>query len=175
MKLILLYLLYIPRDEGHAPQVEKESHWLPRLKPHLSLPIPVPLAKGNPDENYPFYWSINKWVEGDTSTHDNVSDKKEFALDLAGILKELQSIDTTGGPPGGEHNYYRGCPLTEFTFHEWTITGLDLLGDVVDRDRCLYNWALWKALTITMWNPKESDKVRDTMKVINTLAKENHR
>lgn len=43
-----------PRDEGHAPQAEKEAFWLPKLKPHISLPIPAPLAKGIPGEEYPF-------------------------------------------------------------------------------------------------------------------------
>lgn len=79
----------IPRDEGHAPQVEKEAYWLPKLKAYLSLPIPVPIAKGSPDDNYPFSWSVNKWVEGDTLTHNNISNMNEFALELSEFLKEL--------------------------------------------------------------------------------------
>lgn len=130
----------IPRDEGHASQVEKEAYWLPKLRPHLSLPITVPIAKGYPDANYPFYWSVNKWLVGETLAQDNISDINEFALQLSAFLKELQSIEASEGPPGGEHNYYRGCPLTKFKFHEWTLTALDILGDLIDREKCLNIW-----------------------------------
>jgi aminoglycoside phosphotransferase (APT) family kinase protein len=128
--------------------VEKEAYWLPKLKPHLTLPIPVPIAKGNPDEDYPFSWSINKWMEGDTLTHNNIANINEFALDLSEFLKELQSIDALEGPPGGEHNYYRGCPLTSFKFNEWTLSALDTLGNTIDRDKCL---TIWNRAIATEW------------------------
>jgi aminoglycoside phosphotransferase (APT) family kinase protein len=44
----------LPSAVAYAPQVEKEHRWLPRLAPLLPLPIPVPLAKGQPGEGYPF-------------------------------------------------------------------------------------------------------------------------
>lgn len=130
----------MPRDEGHAPQVEKEAYWLPKLRPYLSLPIPVPIAKGNPDVNYPFLWSINQWIEGETLTHNNISNINEFAFTLAKFLKELQSIEALEGPPGGEHNYYRGCPLSSFKFNEWTVLGLDTIDNFVDKEKCLNIW-----------------------------------
>lgn len=139
----------IPRDEEHASQVEKEAFWLPKLAKQLSLPIPMPIAKGKPDENYPFHWSINKWIEGNTLTHNNISNLNDLALDLSGFLKELQSLETLNGPLGGEHNYYRGCPLTQYKFHEWTLTALDLLADVLNRDKCL---AIWNRAISTKWS-----------------------
>lgn len=138
----------IPRDEGHSPQVEKEAYWLPKIAPHLSIPIPVPIAKGRPDENYPFFWSINKWIEGDTLIYSNIENINEFALELSGFLKELQSIDTLEGPPGGEHNYYRGCPLSRYQFNEWTLTALDTLGNLVDKEKCL---RIWNRAISTEW------------------------
>ncbi len=138
----------MPRDEGYAHQVDKEAYWLPKLQPHLSLPIPEPIAKGNPDENYPYGWSVNKWLEGDTLSHNNITDINEIAYELSGFLKELQSIEAIDGPPGGEHNYYRGCPLTAFKFNEWTLTGLDTLGNLADRDKCL---SIWNRALSTEW------------------------
>jgi aminoglycoside phosphotransferase (APT) family kinase protein len=44
----------LPSAVAYAPQVEKEHRWLPRLAPLLPPPIPVPLAKGQPGEGYPF-------------------------------------------------------------------------------------------------------------------------
>ncbi|CAM3676817.1 aminoglycoside phosphotransferase family protein [Cohnella lubricantis] len=138
----------LPRDEGHAPQVEKEARWLPLLRPHLSLPIPVPLAKGVPDENYPFHWSVNKWIDGDTARHDNISDLNEFAVDLARFLKELQSIDASNGPLGGDHNYFRGRPLTMYKFNQWTMDALDELAGAIDTEKCL---AIWRRAQATEW------------------------
>jgi aminoglycoside phosphotransferase (APT) family kinase protein len=43
----------LPSVAAYAAQVEKEHRWLPRLAPHLLLPIPVPLAKGAPAQGYP--------------------------------------------------------------------------------------------------------------------------
>lgn len=138
----------LPRDEGHAPQVEKEALWLPKLGPQLSLPIPVPLAKGEPSEEYLFYWSVNHWIEGETLRRDNITDMNALAVDLASFLKELQAVDASDGPPGGEHNYYRSCPLTADRFNEWTLSALEVLGDVVDKEKCL---EIWSRAIATEW------------------------
>ncbi|EJS69287.1 acetyltransferase [Bacillus cereus] len=98
----------LPSDAAYAPQVEKENKWLPILSKELSLPISAPIAKGNPSEEYPWSWSINKWVEGETVTKENVHDLNEFATDLGSFLVALQSIDASNGPIAGAHNFYRG-------------------------------------------------------------------
>lgn len=46
---------------------------------------------------------------GETANKDNISDKCHFAKELASFLKELQSIDITGAPIAGKHNFYRGA------------------------------------------------------------------
>src|SRR5438067_755858 len=43
----------LPSAAAYAPQVEKEHRWLPRLAPMLPLPIPTPLAIGEPASGYP--------------------------------------------------------------------------------------------------------------------------
>ncbi|HGH1674273.1 TPA: phosphotransferase, partial [Bacillus cereus] len=98
----------LPSDVAYAPQVEKENSWLPILSKGLSLPISTPIAKGNPSEAYPLPWSINKWIEGETVTKQNVRDLNEFAADLGSFLVELQSINASNGPLAGPHNFYRG-------------------------------------------------------------------
>jgi aminoglycoside phosphotransferase (APT) family kinase protein len=89
-----------------------------------------------------------KWIEGDSLTLNNIFNINELALQLAKFLKELQSIDASEGPPGGEHNYYRGCPLTKYKFNEWTLSALDTLGNLVDREKCL---KIWDRATSTEW------------------------
>ncbi|WP_439022243.1 aminoglycoside phosphotransferase family protein [Bacillus thuringiensis] len=98
----------LPSDVAYAPQVEKENKWLPLLSKELSLPISSPIAKGNPSEEYPWPWSINKWIEGETVTKEKVRDLNEFAADLGSFLLALQSIDASNGPIAGAHNFYRG-------------------------------------------------------------------
>ncbi|MCR2805478.1 aminoglycoside phosphotransferase family protein [Paenibacillus soyae] len=104
----------LPSHERYASAVEKELTWLPVFKPLLSLPIPAPIAKGEPTEEYPFPWSINSWIDGDTVTHDNIGDPNEFAEDLAGFLKELEAIDASNGIPAGIQNFHRGGSLAVY-------------------------------------------------------------
>lgn len=98
----------LPSAESYVPQVEKEQIWLPVLRQKLSLPISTPLAKGNPNEEYPWPWSINKWLEGETLSPNNINDLNQLARDLGTFLIELQSIDASGGPLAGAHNFHRG-------------------------------------------------------------------
>ncbi|MGM1045682.1 MAG: aminoglycoside phosphotransferase family protein [Bacillota bacterium] len=98
----------LPSAESYVPQVEKEQIWLPILRQKLSLPISTPLAKGNPNEEYPWPWSINKWLEGETLSPNNINDLNQLARDLGTFLIELQSIDASGGPLAGAHNFHRG-------------------------------------------------------------------
>ncbi len=66
--------------------VEKEQQWLPKLAPFLPLAIPVPLAKGQPGEGYPWDWSIYRWLEGEEATIEGMADPRQTAIDLAQFM-----------------------------------------------------------------------------------------
>jgi aminoglycoside phosphotransferase (APT) family kinase protein len=104
----------LPSAAAYALQVEKEQRWLPRLAPHLPLPIPVPLAMGTPADGYPWHWSVYRWLDGEIATKARIADLRQFATMLAHFLVALQGIDAAGGPPPGAHNFYRGGPLTVY-------------------------------------------------------------
>ncbi|MGL4865181.1 MAG: aminoglycoside phosphotransferase family protein [Cetobacterium sp.] len=104
-------LVRLPSGKEYGSQIEKEMYWLPKLKPYLSLDIPLPLFKGSPTKEYPFNWGIYKWIEGETLTYENILNLDLLAIDLANFLKELQYIDATLGPKAGKHNFYRGGSL----------------------------------------------------------------
>jgi len=89
-----------------AAGVDKEHEWLPKLAPFLPLAIPIPLAKGNPGEGYPWQWSVYRWLEGENATIEHIVDLRQAATDLAHFIAALQQIDSTGGPPAR-----RGVPL----------------------------------------------------------------
>lgn len=117
----------LPRIASVSEPVDKEQYWVPRLAPHLPLTIPVPRAKGRPDEGYRWSWSISQWLDGETATSERGIDLAQTAHDLAHVLTALQRLDGRGGPPPGPHNALRGVPLSArdaetcaaITFADW--------------------------------------------------------
>ncbi|MCM3258211.1 aminoglycoside phosphotransferase family protein [Paenibacillus lautus] len=130
----------LPSHDRYASAVEKELTWLPVFKPHLSLPIPAPVAKGEPTEEYPLPWSINRWIEGETVSHANIRDVNEFAEDLAAFLKELQAIDASGGVPAGIQNFHRGGNLAVYDNETRSI--IETLSDEYDQALLTEIWEL---------------------------------
>jgi aminoglycoside phosphotransferase (APT) family kinase protein len=104
----------LPSAPEYAQAVEKEHLWLPVLAPRLPLPIPVPLAKGKPSADFPYLWSIYQWLDGVTAATDRAVDPVRFAVDLAGFLTTLQSVDAADGPQPGVHNWFRGGTLRTY-------------------------------------------------------------
>ena len=104
----------LPSAAGYAEQTDKEYFWLPRFAPQLPLPIPAPLAVGEPAETYPWRWAVYDWIDGLTAMQRDVPDLVGLARDVADFLTAYQKIDTAGGPPPGPHNFFRGGPLTVY-------------------------------------------------------------
>ncbi|MEU4697909.1 phosphotransferase [Nonomuraea dietziae] len=104
-------LVRLPSASEYALAVEKEHRWLPPLASQLPLPIPAPLAKGEPGAGYPFSWSIYQWLDVEPASADRIADPVRFAVDLAGFVAALQRIDTADGPRPGKHNWFRGATL----------------------------------------------------------------
>ena len=101
----------LPRTQGATSRLEKEYAWLPRFAGLLPLAIPVPLARGLPAEGYPFDWCIYPWLEGEIASINRIVDPAQAATDLAQFVAALQRVDSTDGPPPGQHNAFRGVPL----------------------------------------------------------------
>jgi aminoglycoside phosphotransferase (APT) family kinase protein len=137
----------LPSAEGYVAQVEKEHRWLPRLAPCLPLPIPVPLAKGVPAGEYPWPWSIYRWLEGEIASVAHIDDLRQFATALAHFLSALQAIDATDGPPAGPHSFYRGAPLA--VYDPETRKAIAALDGRIDTGATL---AVWETAIQTMWH-----------------------
>lgn len=113
----------LPSHAAYAAQVEKEQEWLPVLAPSLPLPIPTPLAKGEPTDGFPLPWSVYRWIDGEIAARGehaighptaHIDDLTEFAAALGAFLVALQRIDATDGPPAGPHSFWRGGPLATY-------------------------------------------------------------
>jgi aminoglycoside phosphotransferase (APT) family kinase protein len=139
-------LVRLPSAEGYALQVDKEQRWLPVLAPQLPLPIPTPVARGVPDEGYPYAWSVLRWLEGEPASVETIGDMTEFARALAGFLAALARIDATDGPPPGPHNFWRGGPL--ITYARETLEAIDALGSMIPSDAA---HAVWDAAMDATW------------------------
>lgn len=107
-------VIRLPSDKEYEPQIEKEYKWLPWLSKQLSFEITQPIALGKPSSIYPWHWSINRWIEGESASRLNIHDMKGFAETLGKCLKEFQSLDATEGPLAGAHNFYRGGSLKAY-------------------------------------------------------------
>ena len=90
--------LRLPRLEAWARDLEKELHWLPLLRPHLSLRVPEPIAKGHPAFGYPFAWAVYRWLEGSTYSADRIGSERDAAEGLGIFVSELRSFHSSVGP-----------------------------------------------------------------------------
>ena len=138
----------LPSAQRYAAKVALEQKWLPILASHISVLIPAPLVLGQPSQEYPWQWSVYRWVDGEslnTIEHKNL-DMCQLAQDLAKFLCELQAIDTTGGPVPGAHNFYRGDDLSVYE-HE-TIEAISQLKDYIDIEAAR---SVWKQATNSTW------------------------
>lgn len=128
----------LPRTAGSQGQVEMDLTWMPRLAPHLPLPIPEPLALGVPGADYPFTWGVYRWLDGDSYEASPPADPVAAARELAEFVRCLQTVDTTGAPVPSDDPFDRGTPLTprDGLFRE----ALDELRDDFDTGLLLAAW-----------------------------------
>ena len=128
----------LPSRKEYSGQVEKEARWLPIFKDKITINIQSPIKQGKPNKDYPFKWSINEWIEGETVNYKTVKDLNTLAIDIAKFLKELQAIDASEGPKGGLHNYYRGCSLE--IYEEETLEAIEKLKNIFDKELLMKIW-----------------------------------
>jgi aminoglycoside phosphotransferase (APT) family kinase protein len=96
----------LPRRRGPTQAGSVLLDRLPRLAPLLPVEIPVPVAQGQPSDEYPWFWEIHTWVDGEVVPIEEI-DAIQAARDLAALVAALQRVGPTGAPPG------RGIPLAE--------------------------------------------------------------
>lgn len=136
----------LPSAEVYVPGVEKEVTWLPHLAPRLPLPIPAPLACGAPTDEYPWPWSVRRWIDGYVATRESIRDPVRFARQLAEFLLALQRVDPTGGPAAGAHSFYRGA--SPGVYDAETRDAIGALAPRIDASSAV---AVWEAALAAIW------------------------
>ncbi len=124
-------------------EVDTERVWLPRLAPLLPVAIPEQIAEGRPNADYPWPWSILRWLDGGNPVPGRLTRPSELAADLAGFIRDFRAIELPGPP-----NAYRGGPLSKLDGS--TRKALAELGDTLDVDAAT---AVWEAaLAAPSWD-----------------------
>lgn len=96
----------LPRIGWAVDAIEKECEWLPKLAPFLPFSIPAPIGKGIPTEDYPWPWSVYRWLEGNNPTVGHIPDPILLTNDLMTFIQALHKINLPNGPISN-----RGVPL----------------------------------------------------------------
>jgi aminoglycoside phosphotransferase (APT) family kinase protein len=96
----------LARRDGPIEPGGEELVWLPELSHLPPLEIPVPVAQGRPTREYPWFWDVVTWVEGETASIEEI-EAIQAARDLAAFIAALRQVDPAGAPRG------RGIPLAE--------------------------------------------------------------
>jgi aminoglycoside phosphotransferase (APT) family kinase protein len=136
----------LPSGGWYAQQVDKEQRWLPVLAPQLPLPIPTPVARGEPDLGYPYPWSVYRWLDGELASTARIDDRIGFAASLAAFLNALARVDATDGPAPGQHNFFRGGPLA--TYEAEALDAIEALGDEIPTESVK---RVWEDAMTTSW------------------------
>jgi aminoglycoside phosphotransferase (APT) family kinase protein len=125
--------------------LRKEQHWPAVLAPQLPVEVPVPIAVGEPGDDFPFPWAVLRWIDGRNPVVGSLADPEALALDLAEFVQALRKIDPTGGPAQS-----RGVPLGSPGRHTPTREAISQLHDDIDTDAAL---ALWeRAIALPEWS-----------------------
>lgn len=142
-------LIRMPTADSYALKVPIEQEILPQLASYLTVRIPAPIRMGAATHDYPYPFSIYKWLEG-TSINllvlDNVYLEK-LAFDIANFLKELQSIDCVDGPTPGQHNWWRGDHAS--VYDKGAREQILKLSNTIDANKAIN---IWEQASKTKWN-----------------------
>ena len=159
----------LPSAEEYVRQVEKEQKWLPRIAPHLPLPIPQPIAMGKPSACYPWSWSIYKWLEGESANTLALSDAylEAIAVQLAHFLKVFHQFDADGAPAPGLHNWWRAAHTSLYDAETRSL--IEMLQDFIDANQAR---SLWQRAINSKWE-KDPVWVHGDVASGNILVKEN--
>ncbi|MCP4223193.1 MAG: phosphotransferase [Actinomycetia bacterium] len=124
----------LPRIHWATGQIDRDATWLPRLALSLPVPIPEPIAIGEPGSGYPYRWALHRWIPGEGAKLNRVSHPETFALELADFVQKLQVLSTDGAPAARN----RARPLHEYDPE--TRRAIDRSSDLIDADAATAVW-----------------------------------
>ena len=156
----------LPSAEPYAAHIPVEYEFLPRLAESLPVRIPGPLGLGEPGCGFPWHWTLNRWIPGETGASTDIRDLEPLARDLAAFLSALHAIDTTGAPAPGDINFHRGGDLA--VYGNETERLIDRLRGLIDARAAT---RVWESARASRWD-RSPVWVHGDMAVDNLLLRE---
>ena len=86
----------------------------------VSRPVPAdsdpdPCGQGAASRQFPWVWSVNRWIEGTPLDETPTGNLDDLAVDIAAFLRALQSTPTPADAPQPEQaNGFRGAPFDRY-------------------------------------------------------------
>jgi aminoglycoside phosphotransferase (APT) family kinase protein len=99
----------LPRRAEAVPLILHEQQHLPGIAGRTPVPVPVPVHAGQPTSDFPWPWSIVRWVPGTAAVDAGPADRAPAVDGLAAFLKSLHVPAGAGVPV----NPVRGVPLMD--------------------------------------------------------------
>lgn len=128
------WMARLPRRAAAADLIVHEQRWLPVLAPLLPIAVPVPEFTGSPSEDYPWTWSVGRWLPGRSAAAAPPLDPAATADLLGAFVHALHRP----APPDAPANPYRGVALAE---RAAAVEGrVAALADGIDATRTLATW-----------------------------------
>jgi len=109
------YAFRFPRRAIVIPGTEREIAALPKLAPLLPLAVPAPLFVGRPTDDYPWPFFGSALLAGREATELDEDARLNVALQLAGFLRTLHTLDLDLELPidvNGRADMSRRVPMT---------------------------------------------------------------
>ncbi|MGW2782484.1 aminoglycoside phosphotransferase family protein [Streptomyces populi] len=132
----------LPRVADGSGDAVKEHAWLPRLAPMLPFAVPELLGLGTPAADYPWHWSVVRWLDGGPPAPGALTDAGELAAGLGAFVAALRGTDLPGGPAS-----YRGAPLAAVDAE--TRSAIEDLRGTIDTGAATAAWE--EALSAPAW------------------------
>jgi len=121
------YAFRFPRRAVGVPGTEREIAVLPELAPLLPIAVPTPLFVGRPTHDYPWPFFGSELLPGREATGLDEAARLDAALQLAGFLSTLHSLDLDVELPvdvNGRADMSRRVPMTLELLDELQRLGL---------------------------------------------------
>jgi aminoglycoside phosphotransferase (APT) family kinase protein len=97
----------LPRRAEAVPLILHEQLYLPGIAKRSPVPVPFPVHIGRPTADFPWPWSVVRWIPGAPAADAGAADRGPAAAGLAAFLRSLHIPAGAGVPV----NPVRGVPL----------------------------------------------------------------
>jgi aminoglycoside phosphotransferase (APT) family kinase protein len=97
----------LPRILAAVNLIRNEQRWLPVLASRLPIPVPAPVRVGEPEDGFPWPWSVVPWVPGRSAEHEPPAPAE------AGAFGRFLAAVHRPAPDGFPRNDWRGVPLAD--------------------------------------------------------------